>query len=50
MKKITLFLMLFVFAATFSQEKLDEVKIDIKQKGIKKSLTKTANTLSLIHI
>lgn len=36
--------MLFVFAATFSQEKLDEVKIDIKQKGIKKSLTKTANT------
>jgi len=44
MKKITLFLMLFVFAATFSQEKLDEVKIDIKQKGIKKSLTKTANT------
>jgi outer membrane receptor for ferrienterochelin and colicins len=44
MKKIALFLMLFVFAATFSQEKLDEVKIDIKQKGIKKSLTKTANT------
>lgn len=36
--------MLFVFTATFSQEKLDEVKIDIKQKGIKKSLTKTANT------
>ncbi len=36
--------MLFVFATTFSQEKLDEVKIDIKQKGIKKSLTKTANT------
>jgi len=35
---------LFVFSATFSQEKLDEVKIDIKQKGIKKSLTKTANT------
>ncbi|WP_298302404.1 TonB-dependent receptor [Flavobacterium sp.] len=44
MKKITIFLMLFVFATTFSQEKLDEVKIDIKQKGIKKSLTKTANT------
>jgi len=44
MKKITLFLVLFVFATTFSQEKLDEVKIDIKQKGIKKSLTKTANT------
>ena len=36
--------MLFVFTGAFSQEKLDEVKIDIKQKGIKKSLTKTANT------
>ncbi|MFY7740516.1 MAG: TonB-dependent receptor plug domain-containing protein [Flavobacterium sp.] len=44
MKKITLLLMLFVFTAIFSQEKLDEVKIDIKQKGIKKSFTKTANT------
>jgi len=44
MKKITLFLVLFVFATTFSQEKLDEVKIDIKRKGIKKSLTKTTNT------
>jgi outer membrane receptor for ferrienterochelin and colicins len=44
MKKTTLFLMLFVIATTFSQEKLEEVKIDSKQKGIKKSLTKTANT------
>jgi outer membrane receptor for ferrienterochelin and colicin len=44
MKKITLFLIFFVITTTFSQEKLDEVKIDIKQKGIKKSLTKTANT------
>jgi outer membrane receptor for ferrienterochelin and colicins len=44
MKKIILFLILFVFATTFSQEKLEEVKIDSKQKGIKKSLTKTTNT------
>lgn len=36
--------MLLVIATAFSQEKLEEVKIDIKQKGIKKSLTKTANT------
>ncbi|WP_298392949.1 TonB-dependent siderophore receptor [Flavobacterium sp.] len=44
MKKITLFSMLFVFVSTFSQEKLEEVKIEIKQKGIKKSLKTTANT------
>lgn len=43
MKKTALFLMLFVFAITFSQEKLDEVKVESKQKGIRKSLTKTAN-------
>lgn len=36
--------MLFVFVSTFSQEKLEEVKIEIKQKGIKKSLKTTANT------
>ena len=35
---------MFVVAVTFSQEKLKEVKVEIKQKGIKKSLTKTTNT------
>lgn len=44
MKKIIVFSMLLVFSSAFAQEKLDEVKIDIKQKGIKKSLKTTANT------
>jgi len=35
--------MLFVVTVTFSQEKLNEVKVESKQKGIRKSLTKTAN-------
>ena len=35
--------MLFVSAITFCQEKLNEVKVESKQKGIRKSLTKTAN-------
>lgn len=52
MKKIIVFLMLFVCALSFSQEKeevnsnekLDEVKIKIKKRGITKSLTKVTNT------
>jgi len=35
--------MLFVVAAAFSQEKLEEVKVKANQKGIRKSLTKTTN-------
>ena len=53
MKKISLLLMLFVSAITFSQEvpeevnskeKLDEIKIKVKKRGIIKSLTKVTNT------
>ncbi|WP_395045135.1 TonB-dependent receptor plug domain-containing protein [Flavobacterium sp.] len=44
MKKITLLLMLFVTAISFSQEKLDEVKVIKKKKGLQKSLTNTSNT------
>jgi outer membrane receptor for ferrienterochelin and colicin len=44
MKKITLFLMLTIAAVTYSQEKLDTVKVVGSRKGIRKSLTATANT------
>ena len=36
--------MLFVTAISFSQEKLDEVKVIKKKKGLQKSLTNTSNT------
>ena len=35
--------MFFVSAITFRHEKLNEVKVESTQKGIRKSLTKTAN-------
>ena len=44
MKKITLFLLLFVSILSFSQKKLEEVKIEGEKKGIRKSLTTTSNT------
>lgn len=44
MKKITVFLLLLFSAVTFSQEKLDEVVVDKKKKGIQKSLNKVTNT------
>ncbi len=44
MKRALVFSMLLAVTITFSQEKLDDVKVTGKQKGIKKSLTKTANT------
>ncbi len=44
MKKITLFLMLFVSAVNFSQTKLEDVKVEGVKKGIRKSLTTTTNT------
>lgn len=44
MKKISFFIVLFVATASFSQEKLEEVQVDAKRKGLKKSLTKTTNT------
>lgn len=44
MKKALVFLMLLAATSIFSQEKLEDVKVTGKQKGIKKSLTKTANT------
>lgn len=44
MKKITLFLLLLFSTAAFSQEKLDEVVVDKKKKGIQKSLNKVTNT------
>jgi outer membrane receptor for ferrienterochelin and colicins len=44
MKKTTLFLMLTIAAVTYSQEKLDTVKVVGSRKGIRKSLTSTANT------
>lgn len=44
MKKALVFSMLLGFTSIFSQEKLEDVKVNGKQKGIKKSLTKTANT------
>jgi outer membrane receptor for ferrienterochelin and colicin len=44
MKKITLFLLLLIFAENFAQTKLDDVKVEGEKKGIRKSLTTTANT------
>lgn len=44
MKKITLFLLLFVSTLSFSQKKLEDVKIEGEKKGIRKSLTTTSNT------
>ena len=44
MKKALVFSMLLAVTISFSQEKLEDVKVTGKQKGIKKSLTKTANT------
>lgn len=43
-KKITLFVMVLLSIPVFSQEKLDEVKIVKKRKGIQKSYTVTGNT------
>ncbi len=46
--KNTLLLCLFLFSiVSFSQEKLDEVVIDKKKKGIQKSLKKTTNTTTV---
>ena len=44
MKNTLLFLTLLFTAITFSQEKLKEVKVETNKKGIKKSLSGTANT------
>jgi len=44
MKKITLFLLLLIFAENFAQTKLDDVKVEGEKKGTRKSLTTTANT------
>ncbi len=44
MKKITLFLLLFVSSVNFSQTKLEDVKVEGEKKGIRKSLTTTSNT------
>lgn len=44
MKKITLFLLLFVSILSFSQKKLEDVKIEGEKKGIRKSLSTTSNT------
>lgn len=43
MKKLMLFLALFITITTFSQQKIEEVKVSVDKKGIKKSLTKTLN-------
>jgi outer membrane receptor for ferrienterochelin and colicin len=44
MQKSLMFLTLLFSIVAFSQEKLEEVKIENKKKGIQKSLKKTANT------
>jgi outer membrane receptor for ferrienterochelin and colicins len=44
MKKTLLFLTLLFCTIAFSQEKLEEVKVQANKKGIKKSLSGTANT------
>jgi len=44
MQKSMMFLTLLFSIVVFSQEKLEEVKIENKKKGIQKSLKKTANT------
>ncbi|MEN2399739.1 TonB-dependent receptor plug domain-containing protein [Flavobacterium sp. MC2016-06] len=43
-KNTTLFVMILLSVSVFSQENLEEVKINKKQKGIKKSYTLTTNT------
>ena len=43
MKKLMLFLALSITITTFSQQKIEEVKVSVDKKGIKKSLTKTLN-------
>lgn len=50
MKRIAIFFCLLCSTLSFSQikeEKLEEVKIEIKRKGIKKSLNVTANTVTV---
>ena len=44
MKKIKIAIMLLFSIVTFSQEKLEEVKVEKTKKGIQKSLKKTTNT------
>ena len=44
MKKTIVFLWLVFSLGAFSQEKLEEVKVETKKKGLQKSLTKTTNT------
>lgn len=44
MKKTIVYLSLVFSVFTFAQEKLNEVKIETKKKGLQKSLTKTTNT------
>jgi outer membrane receptor for ferrienterochelin and colicins len=44
MKKITITIILLFSIVTFSQEKLEEVKVEKTKKGIQKSLKKTTNT------
>ena len=44
MKNIVLLLALFFWAIASSQEKIEEIKVETKRKGIQKSLSKTTNT------
>lgn len=44
MKKTIVFLSLVFTITAFSQEKLEEVKVETTKKGLQKSLTKTTNT------
>jgi outer membrane receptor for ferrienterochelin and colicins len=44
MKKIAFLLALLFSAIAFSQEKIEEIKVETKRKGIQKSLSKTTNT------
>ena len=43
MNKATLVILLFAFTLSYSQEKLNEVKVESKKRGIVKSLSKTTN-------
>jgi hypothetical protein len=47
MKKIAFALTLLTFFFASAQEKLDEVKIENKKRGIQKSLSKTTNTTTV---
>ncbi|MBN8643166.1 MAG: TonB-dependent receptor [Flavobacteriales bacterium] len=47
MKNILTLIVLLFSISTFSQEKLDEVVLDKKKKGIQKSLKKTTNTTTV---